>query len=368
MTTIGELQRRLERTQHHLVHDAGLDGLVVTPGADLRYLCGLDAHLDERLSALVVRADRVPVLVVPELERAAAESSGAAALDMEIVGWAETDDPYRAVAAALSGAQIAVSARMWAGHVFGLQDAGLHLRNGQALMTTLRSVKSAEEIGSLRAAAHAIDSVHREMDQWLRPGRTENEVAADLDAAIRAAGHARVDFVIVGSGPNGAHPHHLASDRMIEPGDLVVVDIGGTMPDGYCSDSTRTYAAGKDPGERGRVVHDLVAHAAQAARDASRAGVLAEDVDAVARRIIRDGGYGERFVHRTGHGIGLDTHEEPYIVAGNVRPLADGAAFSIEPGIYLPGELGVRIEDIVVARETGPDVLTQEPRELRVVG
>lgn len=367
MTTIEELQRRLERTRDHLQR-AGLDGLVLSPGADLRYLCGLDAHLDERLTALVVPAHGAPVLVVPELERTAAIGALAPGFDVEIAGWAETDNPYRLVAGLIGSGEIAVSARMWAGHLFGLQDAGLRAHSGQALMAQLRAVKSPEEIESLRAAARAIDSVHREMDQWLRPGRTENEVAADLDAAIRDAGHSRVDFVIVGSGPNGAHPHHLASERVIEPGDLVVVDIGGTMPDGYCSDSTRTYAAGSEPSQQARQVHELVARAAQAAREASRPGVPAEEVDAAARQVIEDGGHGGRFVHRTGHGIGLDTHEEPYIVAGSGIPLAAGSAFSIEPGVYLPGEFGVRIEDVVVASDAGADVLTQAPRELRVVG
>ncbi|WP_106847984.1 Xaa-Pro peptidase family protein [Blastococcus sp. Marseille-P5729] len=367
MTTTGELRRRLERTRGEL-RRRRVDGLVVSPGADLRYLCGLDAHLDERLTALVVPADAGPTLIVPELERGAAAESLAGGLDAEIIGWSDTQDPYRLVAASVRGTQIAVSSRMWAGHVFGLQDCGLQPRDGQGIMSTLRAVKSAEEVDALRRAAHAIDAVHGEIDQWLRPGRTENEVAVDLDAAIRAVGHARVDFVIVASGPNGAHPHHLASDRMIEPGDLVVVDIGGTMPDGYCSDSTRTYAAGREPSERGRRVHELVAEAAEAGRRASCPGVPATDVDAAARRVIRDGGFGAEFVHRTGHGIGLDTHEEPYIVEGNASPLADGAVFSVEPGIYLPGELGVRIEDIVAARSAGPDVLTEAPRELRVVG
>lgn len=368
MTTTGELQRRLGSARERLAA-AGASGLVVGPGADLRYLCGHDVHLNERITALVVRADDEPVLVTPTLERSLAAGSPVGELGIEVAGWDETDDPYAAIAARITGPGVLVSDRMWAQHVFGLQCAiGAPVTDGGALMAGLRAVKSPEEVESLRAAAHAIDSVHDAIGQWLRPGRTEREVAADLDAAIRAAGHARVDFVIVGSGPNGASPHHDAGDRTIEAGDLVVVDIGGTMPDGYCSDSTRTYLAGGGPTAEVGDLYRLLQRAQQAARDSVRAGVPAEQVDAAARALIADGGYGAQFIHRTGHGIGLETHEPPYIVEGNAQPLAAGTALSVEPGIYLDGRFGARIEDIVVATETGVDVLNRTTRELRVVG
>jgi Xaa-Pro aminopeptidase len=204
------------------------------------------------------------------------------------------------------------------------------------------------------------------MGEWLRPGRTEREVARDIAEAIVAEGHVRADFVIVGSGPNGASPHHEVSDRVIEAGDPVVVDIGGTTRDGYCSDSTRTYAAGEPP-EEFRRLYEVLLTAQRAQTEAVRPGITAERLDAVGREIIANGGYGKNFVHRTGHGIGLEGHEEPYIVAGNERPLEPGMAFSIEPGIYLPGRFGARIEDIVLCTEDGGERLNLTSRELAVL-
>jgi Xaa-Pro aminopeptidase len=189
-------------------------------------------------------------------------------------------------------------------------------------------------------------------------------VAADIATAIREAGHASADFAIVASGPNGASPHHGTSDRVIEPGDPVVVDIGGTMPSGYCSDSTRTYLAG-GPAPAGFVEsYEVLRRAQQAAVAAVRPGVTAEAVDAAARDILTAAGYGAAFLHRTGHGIGLDVHEEPYIVAGNRLPLEPGMAFSIEPGVYLQGRHGARIEDIVVCTADGAERLNRRPVDL----
>ena len=189
-------------------------------------------------------------------------------------------------------------------------------------------------------------------------------MGADIAAAIVAEGHASAEFVIVGSGPNGASPHHDVSDRVIQPGDVVVIDIGGPLPDGYNSDSTRTYVLG-EPSESDVVdTYAVLQRAQQAAVDAVRPGVTAESVDAAARQVIAEAGFGDRFIHRTGHGIGLDVHEEPYIVAGNKLPLEPGMAFSVEPGIYLPGRWGARIEDIVVVTEDGVSRLNNRPHEL----
>ncbi|HET6633388.1 MAG TPA: M24 family metallopeptidase, partial [Streptomyces sp.] len=194
----------------------------------------------------------------------------------------------------------------------------------------------------------------------------EREVGRDIAAAIAAEGHARVDFVIVGSGPNGASPHHELSDRVIRSGDPVVVDIGGTTADGYCSDSTRTYVVGEPPAEFRRL-YDVLSRAQRAQTDAVRPGITSEQLDGVGRDIITEAGFGERFIHRTGHGIGLETHEEPYIVAGSRLPLAPGMAFSIEPGIYLPDRYGARIEDIVVCTEDAGERLNRTPRDLVVL-
>jgi Xaa-Pro aminopeptidase len=221
-------------------------------------------------------------------------------------------------------------------------------------------------VKALLDAGAAIDRVHAAVPSLLRPGRTEREVGALIADLIIAEGHVRVDFIIVGSGPNGASPHHEVSDRVLEAGDVVVVDIGGTMPDGYRSDCTRTYAIGEPPtGFRERYAALQEAQAAAVAH--ARPGVTCESVDAAARGVLADAGMADLFIHRTGHGIGLETHEDPYIVAGNDRPLDEGMAFSIEPGFYVEGRYGARIEDIVIASGGGVLVANQRPRELVVV-
>jgi Xaa-Pro aminopeptidase len=349
--------------------NAGLDALLLTPGADLRYLTGYDALPLERLTCLVLTADRA-VLLVPELEEPAAAASPAGGLDLDIVAWAETDDPYGLVRDVMGRAPAAVGLadRMWAEQVFALRAAlpGAEQRLAGTVLRALRVRKTAAEVDALRRAASAIDRVHARVPEWLRPGRTEAEVGRDIADAIVDEGHARVAFVIVGSGPNGASPHHALSDRVIEPGDPVVVDIGGVTADGYCSDSTRTYAAGRP--EPAFVASYAVLRAAQEAGVAAvRPGVTCAEVDAAARDVIADAGYGRYFVHRTGHGIGLEEHEEPWIVAGNAAPLEPGMAFSVEPGIYLPARHGARIEDIVVCTADGVERLNHTDRDLVVV-
>jgi Xaa-Pro aminopeptidase len=350
------------------VADAGLDALLLTPGPDLRYVTGYDAHQLERLTCLVLPAAGDPVLVVPRLELPAAQASPAGPLGLEIAGWDETDDPYALVAARLgSPATVGLSDRMWALMVLRLRAAlpGAEQVLASAALRDLRARKSPAEVAALLAAGEAIDRVHAKVPGWLRPGRTEEQVAADISDAIVAEGHARVDFAIVGSGPNGASPHHTATGRVLQPGDAVVVDIGGTMPSGYCSDCTRTYVIGEPP--PGFAEYYAVLQAAQdAACAAVRPGVTAEAIDAAARGPITAAGYGEYFVHRTGHGIGLESHEDPYIVAGNTEPLKPGYAFSVEPGIY-PGPHGARIEDIVVCTEDGAERLNNITRDLVVV-
>ncbi|MFC4149814.1 Xaa-Pro peptidase family protein [Micromonospora mangrovi] len=347
---------------------AGLDALLLTPGSDLRYLTGYDAHEGERLTCLVLPAEGEPTLIVPVLERPGAEASPVSATGLRIVDHADGSDPYPLVRAALPGPVTAVGLadRMWAEQVLALRatlpDATQRLAG--EVLRELRIRKSPAEVAALAEAGAAIDAVHRRMGEWLRPGRTENEVGADIAAAIRAAGHVSVDFVIVAAGPNGASPHHGTSDRPIGAGEPVVVDIGGTMPSGYRSDCTRTYVAG-GPAPAEFTDYYAVLHAAQrAAVEAVRPGVTAEAVDAVARDLITAAGHGDAFLHRTGHGIGLETHEEPYVVAGSSRPLETGMAFSIEPGIYLAGRHGARIEDIVVCTTDGVRRLNTTPTEL----
>lgn len=349
---------------------AGLDALLLTPGADLRYLTGYDAKPLERLTCLVLPTNGDPVLVVPRLELAAAQASPAARLGFAIATHEESDDAYALVADILGAGvgTVGLANRMWAEQVLrfraALPDAKQALA-GPALRE-LRMRKTAEEVDALRRAGQAIDRVHARMGEWLRAGRTEAEVGRDIAEAIVAEGHAHVNFVIVGSGPNGASPHHELSDRVIERGDPVVVDIGGTTADGYCSDCTRTYAVGAPPQEF--LDYYAVLQQAQAASCAAVApGVTAEAVDAAARDVIAAAGWGAQFIHRTGHGIGLEEHEEPWIVAGNDEPLAAGMAFSVEPGIYLDGRHGARIEDIVVCTDDGVERLDLVTRDLVVL-
>jgi len=348
---------------------AGLGALLLTPGPDLRYVTGYDAQQLERLTCLALPANGDPFLVLPRLELPAAQASPAGRFGLEMIPWDETDDPYALVAGRLGlVSSVGLADRMWAMMVLRFRAALPAARQGLAstALRGLRSRKSPAEVAALREAGAAIDRVHAAMPGWLRPGRTELEVAADVAAAISEAGHVRADFVIIASGPNAASPHHEPSARVLQPGDAVVVDIGGTMPTGYCSDCTRVYAIGGPPAEFLRY-YDVLRDAQQAACGAVRPGVTAEAVDAAARVPITEAGYGPEFVHRTGHGIGLETHEDPYIVAGNSEPLEPGMAFSVEPGIY-PGPHGARIEDIVVCTEQGYERLNHVTRELVVVG
>ena len=353
------------------VRAAGLDAVLLTPGPDLRYVIGYDAKQLERLTCLAVPANGDPALYVPRLELAAAQASPASALSLEIIPWQETDDPFGMVADGLrlagGDSAVGLSDRMWALFVLRFRDElpGVRLALAGGALRPLRIRKSAAEVAALRQAGAAIDRVHARVPGWLRAGQTERAVGALIAEAILAEGHATVDFVIVASGPNAASPHHEVSDRVLEAGDAVVVDIGGTMPSGYCSDSTRTYAIGAPP-EEFSAYYSVLLDAQEAACAAVRPGVSAESVDAAAREPITRAGYGEAFFHRTGHGIGLEVHEDPYIVAGNQEPLEPGMAFSVEPGIY-PGPHGARIEDIVVCTDGGFERLNNTPRELFVV-
>ena len=366
-----DIEPRLDRVRAEL-RARDITALLITPGANLRYLTGYHGDPEtERITCLVVGADGSAHLLAPVLEVPLVEASVAADLDVPIVGWTETEDSIARLATLVPAThgRVAVDERMWAARSLALRSArpGLEQVDAAPVLRELRMRKSAEEIESLRRAAAAIDSVHAAMGQWLRAGRTEREVGADIADAILAAGHRSADFVIVASGPNGASPHADVTDRVVSAGEPVVVDIGGSMPDGYCSDSTRVYSVG-EPSEQYRRSYDVLLQAQQAQCDAARPGLRAGELDALGRQIITDAGYGELFIHRTGHGIGLDTHEDPYVVAGNAQPLEDGMAFSIEPGIYHPGRYGARIEDIVVCTADGAERLNRRPRELAVLG
>jgi D-alanyl-D-alanine dipeptidase len=346
---------------------AGLSGLLVAPGPDLAYLVGHEPPPLERLTLLVLATAREPTLVVPALEAPAAESAPGIE-GIELMAWRDgAEDPYALAAALLEPGRYALGDQTWAVHLLGLERAAptcAFVPAGETL-PLLRAVKDSDEIVKLRAAAAGADASFERVVGLPFAGRRELDVAADLDRLLREHGHQRVDFTIVGSGPNGASPHHGASERRIVAGDAVVLDFGG-VADGYCSDITRTVFVG-EPARDQLAVYEVVRAAQQAAFEAVRPGAAAQDVDRAARSVIAEAGYGERFVHRTGHGIGIEVHEPPYIVEGNETPLAAGMAFSDEPGIYLPGRFGVRIEDQIVVTGDGAERLNEASREPTVV-
>ncbi|MFE5335933.1 M24 family metallopeptidase [Isoptericola sp. NPDC056573] len=356
---------------------AGLAGVLVTPGPDLRYFLGYTPAAElERLTLLVLPVDGDPVAVVPKLE--AHDLEVGAVGGIEAVAWVDGEDEH-AVAARLlrPDGRYAISDTAWALHVLGLQRT-LPASSYAAVTTVLpmlRAAKSPEEVARLAAAGAGADAVFAEIVTRRFAGRAEREVSDDLDALLRSHGHEQVDFTLVCAGENGADPHHEAGDRVIREGDMVVMDFGG-LADGYGSDTTRTVHVGALT-DREQEVHDVVRAAQQAGVDAVRPGATCQDVDRASRAVIADAGFGEFFVHRTGHGIGLTTHEPPYMVEGEETPVEAGMCFSVEPGIYLPGEFGVRIEDIVVAFPAGvpgvadaPDAavrLNTSPHEVVVV-
>lgn len=344
---------RLDRASA-LAAEAGLDVVIVGPGPDLEYLVGVEGDTIERLTALVLGPGIAPTIVVPRMELAKVRSTAVGSLGLTLSDWVDGENPYDLVAAAAGTVtRVGVSDALPALHVIPIGERlGARLELATPVLREGRMIKDAAEVAELRRAGEAIDAVHRRVPEWLRAGRTEREVAADIAEAIVAEGHRTVEFVIVGSGPNGADPHHEVSDRVIEDGDIVVVDIGGAVPSGYNSDSTRTYVVGTPDSEAAARIAVLV-QAQQAAIDAARPGATASEVDGAARQVLADAGLADAFLHRTGHGIGVSVHEEPYIAPGNDLVLRAGMAFSIEPGIYFAGSWGARIEDIVVLTADG---------------
>lgn len=349
------------------IERAGLAGLLVAPGPDLVYFTGHAPPPLERLTMLVLSTGADPLLVVPSLERPLAEMAPGAA-GLRLADWRDArDDPYAMVSDAIGPGRYAITDHTWASHLLALQRVAsdrTFVSTGAAV-PLLRAIKDEDEVERLRAAGTAADAVFAEVVSLGFEGRAERDVAKDLAELLLEHGHQRAEFTIVGSGPNAASSHHEAGDRRIAAGDAVVMDFGGVM-DQYCSDITRTVFVGAPTPEQ-REVYDVVRAAQQAAFEAVRPGVQAQEVDRVARGLISEAGYGDRFVHRTGHGIGLEVHEAPYIVEGDETALEPGMTFSDEPGIYLEGRFGVRIEDQVVVTSGGAERLNEATRELTVV-
>jgi Xaa-Pro aminopeptidase len=355
---------RLARARERMTQ-LGIDALCVSVGSDLPYLTGYEAMPLERLTMLVVPRDHDATLVVPRLEAPrVVERPDVFTLDP----WNETDDPIERVVAHLHGADVvAVGDQTWARFVLALQAAsnGLRLCSATAVTGPLRAVKEADEIDRLRAAARSVDEIAVGLRGSSFAGRTEHDVHRQIVEQLLEAGHERANFAIVASGQNAASPHHDPGPRVIDPGDIVLCDFGGTMR-GYCSDITRMFVVG-EPAPEVREAYDALVVAQERAVSAATVGTTCEAVDDAARSVLTDAGFGEQFIHRTGHGIGMDAHEDPYVVAGNTTPLVPGHAFSVEPGVYVPGSFGLRLEDIVVAATDGPRRLNEAPRDLAVV-
>lgn len=347
---------------------AGLDGVVVMPGPDLAWLTGyLPTATTERLTMLALVPGKPPTLLVPILERADAEAA-AGSPGLKIVDWTDGTDPYDAAQNLVEPrGRYGISDSAWAMHLLGLQQTlpSTSYRSLSQSLPMMRAIKGPDELARLALAGAAADATFYEIVKVQFAGRRESDVAADLARLLREFGHEQVDFTVVGSGPNGANPHHEAGERVIQVGDAVVLDFGGLMH-GYGSDTTRTVCVGESTEEQ-RNVHEIVRNAQQAAFDAVAPGVACQEIDRVARAVITEAGYGEYFIHRTGHGIGVTTHEPPYMVEGEEQLLKPGMCFSIEPGIYLPGRFGVRIEDIVTVTETGGERFNNSDRMLRLV-
>ncbi len=343
--------------------ERGVDATLLSVGADLPYFTGYEATPLERLTMAVIPREGRPTLVVPRLEapRVVPEPEV-----FDIRAWDETEDPV-AIVAKLATGNCAIGDQTWARFLLALQQAVPDARFTSAtpLTAELRMRKDADEVDLLRRAGAATDRVVARLGELTFSGRTEREMAAEVAAMTVEEGHDTAAFGIIASGPNGASPHHEPGDRQITPGDAIVVDFGGRLG-GYCSDTTRNFVVG-EPSARYQEAFAVLVAAQTAAVEAVAPGVPAESVDAVSRRIIDAAGWGEFFVHRTGHGIGLEVHEEPYIVSGSSRPLEAGMAFSVEPGIYVPGEFGMRIEDIVTVTPDGVERLNQSPRRYVVV-
>jgi Xaa-Pro aminopeptidase len=379
---------RIDRVRAALP-EPGAQALLLGVGPDLRWLTGYAPGDSERLTLLVVTPDTTPRLVVPRLELTPAREAPAAVAGLvEPISWEETEDPFEVVrsvvlaprdpeAASASGPRGAhvsmlVSDQLRAAFLLRLQALwpGVNWGVSSSVLRRLRAIKDTDEIRLLRAGAEAADRVVLAIAAGRLIGRSEADVAREIGERLVREGHDAAAFAIVGSGPNSASPHHEAGERVIQSGEPIVLDIGGMLR-GYISDITRTLwvkgAKGSGPDAQFTRLYQVLHGAQQAATLAVRPGLPCEAVDEVARSAISAAGYGEQFIHRTGHGIGLEVHEDPYLVAGNAEPLREGNAFSIEPGIYFEGRYGARIEDIAVCGHSGAAVLNAAPRELLVV-
>lgn len=358
------MSKTVEALQEEMRAQA-IDWLFLTPSPNFRYVTGYKALPLERLTMLMLPQQGQPQMIVPRLEFVLAREH--VNIQCNISHFSETENPIEIVANIASG-RIAVDPYMWSEKLLKFQSVMTNSTfvDATRLINVVRTVKSDAERTALLDAGRAIDWVHERVASLKFAGRTEREIGEEIKSLILESGHETVDFIIVASGPNSASPHHEVSDRTVESGDVVVVDIGGTMPSGYCSDCTRTYVVDVVD-ETFQKAYDHLQTAQIRAVEGSLVGATCESVDSIARDILDDAELAEYFIHRTGHGIGLQTHEDPYIVQGNAHKLVEGNAFSIEPGFYIEGKYGARIEDIVISTNEGPINCNNRPRHIIIV-
>jgi Xaa-Pro aminopeptidase len=350
---------------------AGAEVVAVVPGANMRYLAGLEIHMSERLAVAFFPADGQPAMVLPALEAPRARAQ--ARFPISFYTWDDTEGPAGALnrcAAELGLARKRLGVEYTAMRVLELRAIeagapGAQVIDATPMIAELRMVKDDEELAAMRRAVRVVEEALGAAVAQIRAGMTERELAAIWEREMRARGGEPSFGSIVASGPNAANPHHSNSDRAFQPGDFIIMD-GGVWNDGYASDITRTIALGQ-PSEQARAIYELVLAANAAGRRYARPEATGEEIDQAARKVIADGGYGQYFIHRTGHGLGLEIHEPPYMVAGSHEPLAPGTTFTIEPGVYIEGLCGVRIEDDVVITAEGAESLTSFKRDLIVV-
>ncbi len=357
------------------MHMQGIDALLLSVGPDLPWLTGFAAMAMERLSMLVLPVEGRPMLILPAFEADLVHDREDL---MDLVPWLETEDPIALVSRSLGAhrtGNLAIGDHTWSRFLVALQAEMPEASWQQAsrVVSSLRAQKDAAEIAALARAGAGVDQIASQLQAGEIPliGRSEVAIAADIEARILANGHKKVNFCIVGSGPNSSSPHHHTGDRVVQPGEPILFDFGGTTAEadgtpGYCSDTTRMIFTGEPPEEYAEAYAALQA-AQEAGVQAAVVGTAAELVDGVARDVLTEAGLGQYFTHRLGHGIGVEAHEDPYLVSGNVRPLAAGNAFSVEPGFYIDGKWGARIEDIVVATNDGPRRLNNSSHELAIV-
>jgi Xaa-Pro dipeptidase len=349
----------------------GMAAVAVVPGANLRYLAGLDLHQSERLTVAFFPADGRPAAVLPKLETPRAEAQ--MRQPIRLFPWEDGDGPERALSRCVTELGLegrALGVEYTAMRVLELRAIeaaapGVRIEDATALFASLRMIKDAEELAAMREAVRIIEESLRETIAQIRVGQTERELAEIWDRAMYARGSRPSFTTIVASGPNAANPHHSNTDRAFQPGDLIILD-GGALYNGYASDITRTVALGDPPAEARRI-YEVVQLANAVGRDACRPSASGEQIDRAAREVIEDAGFGPQFLHRTGHGLGMELHEPPYIVSGSSAPLSVGATFTIEPGIYISGLGGVRIEDDMVITPNGAESLTTFERDLIII-